>query len=130
MGDFNMQPYEHGMIGADRFHAVNDRRIAAGIARKVAGKSYKMFYNPCWRHLGDTVKRPGGTFYRRSSDADCVFWLMLDQVLVRPGMLPYIDDTCVSIPDLIDGVSIRKGMAMRPNDAVSDHLPLLFVSSV
>jgi hypothetical protein len=126
IGDFNMHPYESGMIAADRLHAVSDRRIAAGGTRIVAGKPYRLFYNPSWRKLGDTRAKPGGTFYRRTNDADCVFWNMLNQVIVRPSLLPYLADDCLEVLDMAGAVSLRKGAMMRPDEAISDHLPVMF----
>jgi hypothetical protein len=40
-GDFNMNPFENGMIVADGFHAVMDKKIAKIINRRVGGKSYR-----------------------------------------------------------------------------------------
>lgn len=46
IGDFNMNPFETGMVSADGFHAVMDRNIADKVSRKVQRKDCKYFYNP------------------------------------------------------------------------------------
>jgi|SRR5689334_4725591 hypothetical protein len=61
IGDFNMDPFENGMITADGFHAIMDKKIAERESRKIGGKSYRFFYNPMWSRLGDESAGPCGT---------------------------------------------------------------------
>ena len=44
-GDFNMNPFDKGMVHCKAFHAVMDRRIAMAQHRKVLGTDYNFFYN-------------------------------------------------------------------------------------
>ena len=44
VGDFNMDPFEAGMIGAAGLHAVMSRKIAARDFRTVQGRDYRLFY--------------------------------------------------------------------------------------
>lgn len=46
IGDFNMDPFETGMIVANGLHAVMDKNTAKILSRVVSGKSYRLFYNP------------------------------------------------------------------------------------
>src|SRR5258708_19475778 len=64
IGDFNMDPFETGMILADGLHAVMDKNIAKDRNRNVRGKSYPLFYNPMWSRLGVTIQSalPAHTF--------------------------------------------------------------------
>jgi hypothetical protein len=125
IGDLNLNPFEQGMVGADRLHATLDRRIAADETRKVTGRHYRFLYNPSWRHLGDCASNPGGTYYRRSSDSDCIFWHVYDQAAVRPSLLPFLPDDCFSVISSAGSVSLRSDGKMIPVKKVSDHLPIL-----
>ena len=62
IGDFNMDPFENGMIVADGLHAVMDKNIAGIGDRRVGGKRYHLFYNPMWSRLGDDTIGPCGTY--------------------------------------------------------------------
>jgi len=48
VGDFNMNPFEEGMVGASGLHAVMARNVAGRGARTVQGRTYPFFYNPMW----------------------------------------------------------------------------------
>ena len=75
VGDFNMSPFEKGLVAAGGFHAVMDRRIAERGQRIVQGKRYQFFYNPMWGHLGDTGSGPAGTYFYENSSYVNYFWL-------------------------------------------------------
>src|SRR5206468_2885631 len=46
VGDFNMNPFETGVVSATGLHAVMTRDIARRRARIVQGLEYPFFYNP------------------------------------------------------------------------------------
>lgn len=48
VGDFNMNPFEDGICGAQGFHGVMTRAIAGKGARQISGKRFDYFYNPMW----------------------------------------------------------------------------------
>ena len=48
VGDFNMNPFETGMVAARGLHGVMSRHIAQRGSRTVQGRSYPFFYNPMW----------------------------------------------------------------------------------
>ena len=54
VGDFNMNPFEPGVVDARGFHAAMDRRIARQRARPVQGELYEFLYNPIWGRMGDS----------------------------------------------------------------------------
>ena len=125
MGDFNMNPFESGMVGTMGFHAVLDRRIAEKCSRKVQGRDHSFFYNPMWRFMNDTQAAACGSHYYAKSKPVCHFWNTFDQVLLRPALLPAFADTELSLIDSIGGKSLLDAKG-RPNKLrSSDHLPVL-----
>ncbi len=128
VGDFNMNPFEPGMVGAESWHAVMDRELAERQTRTVNRRTYGMFYSPSWGLFGDTTPGPSGTYFRDfGGDPDALGWHVLDQLLVRPAAFPWFPvGRRVEIMDRIaDRPLLRNG---RPDpDAASDHLPICFV---
>lgn len=126
LGDFNLNPWEQGMISTGGLHAVAQREVALRRARTVSGRSYAMFYNPMWRLLGDREGALPGTFYHESPSHTGFFWNMFDQVLVRPELLLRFRDESVQIVSRIGEQSLLRENG-RPNSTLaSDHLPIVF----
>jgi exonuclease III len=125
VGDFNMNPFEDGMLSAAGLHAVMSRDIAIRGKRKIQSAEYSFFYNPMWSFFGDLSDGPPGTyFYQRAVDVVC-FWNIFDQVLLRPELIPLFRKGDLEI--LSDGGEtslMRKGVPNRSK--FSDHLPILF----
>jgi hypothetical protein len=126
VGDFNMNPFEAGMVGASGFHATMDREVASRVSRTVQGRSYPLFYNPMWNHFGDAGGRVSGTYYYDNDEHKVYFWNMFDQVLIRPELISRLVDPGVRILTESGSTSFL-GASGRPNASVaSDHLPILF----
>jgi endonuclease/exonuclease/phosphatase family metal-dependent hydrolase len=125
VGDFNMAPFERGMIKASGFHAVMTRAIAKKKQRQVQGEAYRMYYNPMWNLFGERGGGPPGTYYIEMAKHDDYFWYFLDQVILSPEMVDRFPEGGVSVLDF-DGHSslLKEGKPDRTN--FSDHLPLLF----
>lgn len=92
VGDFNLNPFEDGLIAAHGFHAASSKSIAKRLQRTVRGESYRFFYNPMWSHFGDRGPCPPGTYYYERSSATDRFWNIFDQLLLRPELLDSFDD--------------------------------------
>lgn len=122
IGDFNMNPFETGMVAADGFHAVMDRKIALKGSRKVGGKERKYFYNPMWRLMGDDTKSFLGTYYYSSGHVS-YFWNTFDQALLRPSLLDYFKTQDISVISQVGEQSLLKNNKI--NKAFSDHLPIM-----
>jgi len=124
LGDFNMNPFEAGMVGAHGgLNAVMSRHVAARDTRTVQGEKCKFFYNPMWSHLGDRAET-GGTFFYDHAEPVCYFWNMYDQVLLRPDLLEGFAPDHVQILTSVRGVSLLQDG--RPDrEMASDHLPVL-----
>jgi len=127
IGDFNMNPFETGIVSADGFHAVMDRNIASKVSRKVQGKECKYFYNPMWRLMGDDMNGSLGTYYYRGGYIS-YFWNTFDQVLLRPSLLKYFKSEDVSIISEVGNKKLLKNNQI--NKSFSDHLPIMIKLSI
>lgn len=130
VGDFNMNPFETGIVGATGFHAVLDRQTALRGERTVQGKQYRFFYNPMWGRMGDTSQGPPGTYYFNTSAYVNFFWNTFDQVLVRPELLEFFPDERVVVLSKVDEQSLLSSRGIPDTALGSDHLPLLFAVEI
>jgi hypothetical protein len=127
VGDLNMNPFDPAVVAGECLNATMDRRIAAKKERTINKKTYPFFYNPMWSLLGDHSAGPPGTYYYKSESGQVVYyWHMLDQVLLRPDLLPVFDNRSLQILD-----SDGQDSFLSPNgtpDTVtgSDHFPITF----
>lgn len=125
MGDFNMNPYDLGMVSSEAFHATMSRSIAAKRSRIVGAEPRHFFYNPMWNLMGDSSPGPPGTFYYDRSGTDSIYWHMLDQVLLRPDALEITDLTSLRIVTETRTCSLATRTG-RPQ--ASDHFPLFIAT--
>jgi len=125
VGDFNMDPFESGIVGSEGLHAVMDKRIARSAARTVLGRKCRFFYNPMWAIMGNPSLGPLGTLYYPSSTPVSYFWHTFDQVMVRPSLLDVFPENQIRIMTSINGTTLLRPNG-RPHRRFSDHLPLLF----
>ena len=124
LGDFNMNPFEHGMVAARGFHAIMDRRIALQKARVIQAEEHSFFYNPMWSHLGDCRRVPGTYFYNTGSYVN-FFWNIFDQILIRPSVLPAFSDESIEVVTSIEGISLLSAAGRPDAKNFSDHLPIV-----
>jgi hypothetical protein len=125
VGDFNMNPFDDGMVGAQGFHAISHREIARKGSRVVDGVERTFFYNPMWNHLGDS-NRIGGTYYYDKSTQIRYYWNIFDQVLIRPDLLSFLDETGPKIVAEYSNGSLLNEVGTPDQNIGSDHLPILF----
>jgi endonuclease/exonuclease/phosphatase family protein len=126
IGDLNMDPFEHGIVGAEGVHAVMDRRVASRTSRVLRDEEYRFFYNPMWTLLGDRSGQPTGSYYYDSSSHVNYYWHIFDQVLLRPELVAgFVPERDVRILRSADGTQLVRGKDERPDDRISDHLPIL-----
>ena len=122
-GDFNMNPFERGMVAASGIHSIPCRLTAQRGSRVVKGRSFSMFYNPMWNLLGDNDNKPGSFYFGGASHLN-YFWHLLDQVIIRPSLIPYFRTDCLAI---IDSVGAYRLVDDYHRPKISDHLPIYFV---
>jgi len=139
IGDFNMNPFEFGMVAATGLNAVMTRQTASQEFRTHQGVRYPFLYNPMWSHFGDSTHQvyppgheahePAGTCYYSAADSCWYYWNIFDQVLLRPALLSmFRNETLKVLVD--DGEASFLSTSGRPNrKSYSDHLPILFALS-
>ena len=130
IGDFNMNPFEPGLVSAECFHAVMSRRIAQRRSRVVDSRNRPFFYNPMWNHFGDHPPSPPGSYYRSGSGQSEYFWHLVDQVLIRPDLLQYFADERLEVLTEIGHRSLVTENGIPNREVGSDHLPLLLELSI
>lgn len=126
VGDFNMNPFDRGIVNANGFHGVMSKQIARRKGRIVQGRNYSYFYNPMWGLFGDATPGPPGTYFYSEAGHAGYFWHMFDQVLLRPDLLESFEHTNLKILDTDGEVSLVTTDGCPDADKASDHLPLLF----
>lgn len=133
IGDFNMNPFESGMIHPEGFHALPTRNSEERI-RFIGGINYRTFYNPSWEKFGDfeiidnlSKLRPGGSYYHENSNDINYYWYVFDQVIIRKSLIP---NFCFEEFKYISSLNKNNDLLndnFSPNDKkYSDHLPLKF----
>jgi hypothetical protein len=123
IGDFNMNPFEKGIVSHDALHGVMTKRLAKQKSRIFNGVKSDFFYNPMWNFLGDETKGPPGTYFYNAGGSVNYYWNIFDQVLIRPELLDGHDSDSVQIISNIGGSSLVE------NDRISsssDHLPIVY----
>ena len=125
-GDFNMSPFEKGLVNASGFNAVMTRSIAEKRERTVQGRAYPFFYNPMWSLAGDLSPGPAGTYYMHPSGHSSYYWHTFDQLLIRPDLLEAFDPSMLHILDSDGEKSLLSTNGIPGRTEGSDHLPLTF----
>ncbi len=128
-GDFNMNPFDKGMIDAKGFNSVSDKTTAK-ITRKLNAREYERFYNPTFSLLGDfipttRVQKVAGTYYLDNlKSVNEYHWNMLDNVLLKGNIIDTLDLPTIQIIQQTKSYNL---VNLNNNSfTFSDHLPLLF----
>lgn len=126
VGDFNMNPFEGGVVSSNGLNAVMSRAIAGRKARVVQAKGWPFFYNPMWSLFGDASPGPPGTYYYSGSEHKTYFWNMFDQVLIRPDLLDRFNNQDLKIVESDGRKSFLSANGLPAGNIASDHLPIVF----
>jgi hypothetical protein len=122
IGDLNMNPFDRGMLAADGLHAVMSKSIAGQMSRRFRNERWDFFYNPMWSRLGDESTGPPGTYFRRDTGLESLFWNTFDQVLLRPSLLPFYRAEQVRVISEIGEHVLANDQGIHA--ATGDHLPI------
>jgi exonuclease III len=130
VGDFNMNPFDHGMVEPHGFFALNNSGFVAG-KRTVQHSVEVMFYNPCWWLLGDYHPKKGsrkmsGTHYFSGSPSKKLYWHLFDQVIVSKSMVERFNHDDLEILEIDDLIKEVVSSVSRKNAKFPDHLPITF----
>lgn len=127
LGDFNMNPFDAGIVAANGINAIPDLDYAFNNTkgREIDGTKYKFFYNPMWNFFGD-FKGSLGTHYYRVPGHVSHEWNIFDQVIIRPSLKKYLAKDFVNIITNIAGDSLTSSFNRPDKKNYSDHLPIVF----
>jgi exonuclease III len=126
VGDFNMNPFEAGLVSSVGLNSVMSRQIASRLRRTVQERDYHFFYNPMWSHFGDARNHTAGSYYYDAGQHVNFYWNIFDQVLLRPELAERFEPRSLSILKSAGSVSLVRADG-RPDALIgSDHLPILF----
>ncbi len=125
LGDFNMNPFDSGMLMPNGFNATSSTEIAQRKIRKIGVCNYYYFYNPMWSLLGDRIylsekNKVPGSYYYDKPNADGVHWNLFDSIIVRPDLIESIDYSTLRIEEVTPQKDFKR------NNQFPDHYPLLF----
>jgi hypothetical protein len=119
IGDFNMNPFEPGMVSASVFNSVCSLDIALKQSRKFQYVDYDYFYNPAWKNYAGVGNEVYGTYYHHSYGMDEFHWNNYDQALIRPAILQQYRPEFSVLHDKV-WFDLR-----NKNNNISDHYPIL-----
>lgn len=125
MGDFNMNPFEEGMVSSIYLHALSSKSAVAKGKRTISGKESKMFFNPMWSFMGEYSKSIG-SYYYSASHYKCYFWNTFDQILIRPEIVDRLNENSIEIIKSVDEIDLCQVDGKPDSRQYSDHLPLYF----
>lgn len=127
VGDFNMNPFEEGLVNASGLNNVNVKSIALNRLKNIYKVNYDSFYNPMWNFFGEFSrgKTPGTHFYNSAKYINH-YWNIYDQVMIRPELLHSFMEDELDIVTKIKGSSLLKivNNIEVVDSSISDHLPL------
>ena len=126
VGDFNLSPFEHGMIGARQLHGVSSDIVAMQGSRVVRGESYSFFYNPSWSLIANRQSEASGTYFYSGSGYYEHFWHTFDQVLIRPCLQSAFDPESLRIVTMAGSARLLDSRCKPDKMEASDHLPIQF----
>ena len=126
VGDFNMNPFESGLVSSIGLNSVMSRQVASRGTRTVQGREYPFFYNPMWSHFGDARSATAGSYFYDASQHVSYYWNIFDQVMLRPELADRFHPSQLSIVRAIGRLSLVRPNGRPDKQKGSDHLPLVF----
>lgn len=125
IGDFNVSPFDPGMVSTIGLHAVMTADVARRKHRSVQGRRYPFFYNPMWKLMGAEAPGPPGSYYYERAEHVQYFWHSFDQVLVRPSLIDSLPDDPAEWLTSEPAGSLVDSRGHPESHSYSDHLPVM-----
>ena len=125
VGDFNMNPFDPGMVSSFSFNAVMCPEIAKKKDRTFLFNERKFYYNPMWHVMGNESYINKGTYFYAQS-AKSYYWYTYDQVLIRPGLIKQFSMPELEALNCINDNNLLTKKGITNSEQFSDHLPLKF----
>lgn len=130
-GDFNMNPFELGMIQPTGFNATMSKDIVKTDKKRTFHyQKYDYFYNPMWNFMGDHIngspKLPGSYHFYTTTNVEITYWNVFDKVIARPELVDHLDLASVNILQNKNGHTFIDSAFKIDRVKYSDHLPLTF----
>ena len=125
-GDFNANPFDPVVGSLRGLHAIQLSSVAGKRSRPYENQHHEFFYNPMWARFGSGDGTPSATYYYYKYKPHEIFWHMLDQVVLRPALLPLFPEADLKIIGEVAGSSLLKKNGTPDPKRGSDHLPLFF----
>lgn len=128
VGDFNLNPFDDGMVFPKGFGAMMTKSLARRYSQPPGSAR---FYNPLWSRLGREIEvGPPGTYYWDQHRHYNTYWNYLDQVLIGGDLLDGFSEESFRILTSIPGpdgpIPLIREKPQHWKVEVSDHLPLIF----
>lgn len=130
IGDFNMNPFDRGMVSELSFKATHCKQTAQTVNKK---KEY--FFNPSWKifsnDLTEKVKKAPGTIHYvpRNKDTYVDYWHVFDQVLISPCMLSEYSNSYEVLTEW-NKVKLLDSNLIPNRTKFSDHLPIVYTIKI
>lgn len=132
VGDFNMNPFDLGMVQPTGFYALNNRDSVRH-SRDFYHSPELMFYNPCWALLSDVdlnppaARRLSGSHYYGGAPSKKLYWHLYDQVVFSQSLIDRFVPAGLRIASyaLLEA-EVTNPKTKRKTALYSDHLPLCF----
>jgi hypothetical protein len=125
-GDFNANPFEESIGGIQGLHAISVRDVGGKHYRESGLKTFEFFFNPMWSCYGGIRNRPLATHYFTASREHEIYWHMIDQVVLRPDLLPFFLNNRLRILTRAGTLDLVTHSGHPDKTTASDHLPVLF----
>jgi hypothetical protein len=138
LGDFNMNPYEKGIMGVTGFNAIlSKEEIRYNPTRSFGYMKRSFYYNPSWE-VYNSLSQKGTYHFSQNTKAVNPYWHLLDQVLVSSDLMDSYVFRSFNVITNIGGhggtellkkekSKTTKIERLVPNRSkFSDHLPITF----
>lgn len=133
VGDFNMNPFDLGMVEPSGFYAHNNRNLIESDRHQRHLAMRTLYYNPCWTLLGDYINgnshsqsnRSGGTFYFEKEKSRKIYWHLIDQIIMRKSLIDEFNSEHLKVLENEELIKEVKGSKEKNKNKI-DHFPLKF----